>query len=97
MTVTGLNIHQRSLPVGNVMKHTFQNRDNAEYARLVQKLELPDKKQFKELFQFSQLSYVGYNDQCGFRFKRLLRIDIYVNAFSFFDSNDVETVFFTEI
>ncbi len=35
--------------VGNVMKHTFQNWDNAEYARLVQKLELPDKKQFKEL------------------------------------------------
>ena len=34
--------------VGNVMKHTFQNWDNAEYARLVQKLELPDKKQFKE-------------------------------------------------
>ncbi len=35
--------------VGNVMKHTFQNWDAAEYARLVQKLELPDKKQFKEL------------------------------------------------
>jgi len=34
--------------VGNVMKHTFQNWDNAEYARLVQKFELPDKKQFKE-------------------------------------------------
>lgn len=34
--------------VGNVMKHTFQNWDNAEYARLVQKLALPDKKQFKE-------------------------------------------------
>ena len=34
--------------VGNVMKHTFQNWDDAEYARLVQKLELPDKKQFKE-------------------------------------------------
>ena len=34
--------------VGNVMKHTFQNWDDAEYARLVQKLALPDKKQFKE-------------------------------------------------
>jgi len=34
--------------VGNVMKHTFQNWDEAEYARLVQKLALPDKKQFKE-------------------------------------------------
>ena len=34
--------------VGNVMKHTFQNWDNAEYIRLVQKLALPDKKQFKE-------------------------------------------------
>ena len=34
--------------VGNVMKHTFQNWDNAEYTRLVQKLALPDKKQFKE-------------------------------------------------
>ena len=34
--------------VGNVMKHTFRNWDNAEYARLVQKLALPDKKQFKE-------------------------------------------------
>lgn len=34
--------------VGNVMKHTFRNWDDAEYARLVQKLALPDKKQFKE-------------------------------------------------
>ena len=34
--------------IGNVMKHTFQNWDDAEYARLVQKLALPDKKQFKE-------------------------------------------------
>lgn len=34
--------------VGNVMKHTFHNWDEAEYARLVQKLALPDKKQFKE-------------------------------------------------
>jgi ABC-2 type transport system ATP-binding protein len=34
--------------VGNVMKHTFQNWDDAEYTRLVQKLELPDQKQFKE-------------------------------------------------
>lgn len=35
--------------VGNVMKRTFRNWDDAEYARLVQKLALPDKKQFKEL------------------------------------------------
>ena len=34
--------------VGNVMKNTFRNWDDAEYARLVQKLALPDKKQFKE-------------------------------------------------
>ena len=34
--------------VGNVMKHTFRNWDDAEYARLAQKLALPDKKQFKE-------------------------------------------------
>ena len=34
--------------VGNVMKHTFRNWDDAEYTRLVQKLALPDKKQFKE-------------------------------------------------
>ena len=34
--------------VGNVMKHTFQNWDEAEYARLVQKFALPNKKQFKE-------------------------------------------------
>jgi len=34
--------------VGNVMKHTFQNWDEVEYAHLVQKLALPDKKQFKE-------------------------------------------------
>ena len=34
--------------VGNVMKNTFCNWDDAEYARLVQKLALPDKKQFKE-------------------------------------------------
>ena len=34
--------------VGNVMRHTFCNWDDAEYARLVQKLALPDKRQFKE-------------------------------------------------
>ena len=34
--------------VGNVMKNTFRNWNDAEYARLVQKLALPDKKQFKE-------------------------------------------------
>lgn len=34
--------------VGNVMKSTFRNWDDAEYARLAQKLALPDKKQFKE-------------------------------------------------
>ncbi len=34
--------------VGNVMKHTFQNWDEAEYDRLVQELALPDNKQFKE-------------------------------------------------
>ena len=34
--------------VGNVMKNTFRNWDDAEYARLAQKLALPDKKQFKE-------------------------------------------------
>lgn len=34
--------------VGNVMKHTFQNWNEAEYARLVKKLALPDKKRFKE-------------------------------------------------
>lgn len=34
--------------VGKIMKHTFRNWDDAEYARLIQKLALPDKKQFKE-------------------------------------------------
>lgn len=34
--------------VRNVMKHTFRNWDDTEYDRLVQKLALPDKKQFKE-------------------------------------------------
>lgn len=34
--------------VGNVMKHTFRNWDNAEYIRLAEKFALPDKKQFKE-------------------------------------------------
>ena len=34
--------------VGNVMRHTFRNWDDAEYTRLVQKLALTDKKQFKE-------------------------------------------------
>ncbi len=33
--------------VGKVMKNTFRNWDDAEYARLVQKLALPDQKQFK--------------------------------------------------
>ena len=34
--------------VGNVMKHTFRNWDSTEYARLIEKLALPEKKQFKE-------------------------------------------------
>ena len=34
--------------IGNVMKHTFHNWNEAEYARLLQKLSLPDNKQFKD-------------------------------------------------
>ena len=34
--------------VGTVMKHTFQNWNDEEFSRLVQKLALPDKKQFKD-------------------------------------------------
>ncbi len=34
--------------VGKVMKHTFRNWDDAEYARLTQKLGLPDKKPFRD-------------------------------------------------
>ena len=34
--------------VGNVMKNTFRNWNDAEYAHLVQKLALPEGKQFKE-------------------------------------------------
>ena len=34
--------------VGKVMKHTFRNWDEAEYARLVKKLSLPENKPFKD-------------------------------------------------
>ncbi|MBO5415987.1 MAG: ABC transporter ATP-binding protein [Clostridia bacterium] len=34
--------------VGRVMKHTFRNWNEAEYARLLQKLSLPDNKPFKD-------------------------------------------------
>jgi len=34
--------------IGNVMKHTFRNWDEAEYARLLQKLSLPNSKPFKD-------------------------------------------------
>ena len=34
--------------IGNVMKHTFRNWNETEYARLLQKLSLPDNKQFKD-------------------------------------------------
>jgi len=33
--------------VGNVMKHTFRNWDDAEYAQLLKKLALPEQKRFK--------------------------------------------------
>lgn len=33
--------------VGKIMKHTFRNWDDAEYARLTRKLSLPDNKPFK--------------------------------------------------
>lgn len=34
--------------IGKVMKHTFQNWDEVEYIRLLQKLSLPDNKPFKD-------------------------------------------------
>ena len=34
--------------VGKVMKNTFRNWDDVEYCRLIEKLALPEKKQFKE-------------------------------------------------
>ncbi len=34
--------------IGNVMKHTFRNWKEDEYARLLQTLSLPDNKQFKD-------------------------------------------------
>ena len=34
--------------VGNVMRHTFRNWDGAEYARLLQKMSVPERKPFKE-------------------------------------------------
>ena len=34
--------------LGKVMKHTFRNWNEAEYARLLQKLSLPDNKPFKD-------------------------------------------------
>ena len=34
--------------VGKVMKHTFRNWNEAEYGSLLQKLSLPDNKQFKD-------------------------------------------------
>ena len=34
--------------VGKVMKHTFRNWDEAEYARLIKKLGLPDRKPFRD-------------------------------------------------
>ncbi len=34
--------------VGKVMKHTYHNWNDAEYARLLQKLSLPDNKPFKD-------------------------------------------------
>lgn len=34
--------------VGNIMKNTFRNWDDAEYSRLIKKLALPERKQFKE-------------------------------------------------
>lgn len=39
-----LNIKQ----IGNVMKHTFRNWDEAEYERLVGRFSLPDGKEFKD-------------------------------------------------
>lgn len=37
-----------AVQVGKIMKHTFRNWDEAEYARLIKKLGLPDKKPFGE-------------------------------------------------
>lgn len=34
--------------IGKVMKNTFQSWDDAQYCRLIEKLALPDKKQFKD-------------------------------------------------
>ena len=37
-----------ALQVCRIMKHTFRNWDEAEYARLLKKLSLPENKQFKD-------------------------------------------------
>ena len=37
-----------AVQIGNVMKHTFRNWTEAEYARLLQKLSLPDNNLFKD-------------------------------------------------
>lgn len=39
-----LNVRQ----VGKIMQHTFRNWDHAEFSRLVQKLDLPERKEFKD-------------------------------------------------
>ena len=37
-----------ALQVGRIMKHTFRNWDEAEYARLIKKMSLPENKEFKD-------------------------------------------------
>ena len=36
------------LQVGRIMKHTFRNWDESEYARLIKKMSLPENKEFKD-------------------------------------------------
>ena len=37
-----------ALQVGRIMKHTFRNWNEAEYARLIKKMSLPENKEFKD-------------------------------------------------
>ena len=49
MDEVGLPECLTAMQIGKVMKHSYRNWDDAEYARLLEKLNIPDNKPFKDL------------------------------------------------
>ncbi len=57
MDEVGLPECLTAMQIGKVMKHSYRNWDDAEYARLLEKLNIPDNKPFKDLSRGMKMKF----------------------------------------